>query len=230
MAIVQVDLSEYDMLRQAKQKAEDECAELKENIKAIKNSSKAIVKTVHVKNRVQFDIDKIISNTIQKYTDYERRRFDSPFWDNSINSTVLYESLRAALHVRGAFSYKEDAEGEVSESFVNFEDVRIKVENKMQDEINKSIKECDNAKTEYLARKDQLDKEKDEIIQKYKEECYKQLEARFDQQITGLKYNLTEQSGKVSHLQGVIDTKDEEIAKLKEEIEALTKKKSHWWD
>lgn len=154
MAIVQVDLSEYDMLRQAKQKAEDECAELKESIKALKNSSKAIVKTIRVKNRVQFDIDKIISNTIQKYTDYGRR-FDSPFWDNSINSTVLYESLRAALHVRDAFSYKEDAEGEVSESFVNFEDVRIKVENKMQDEVNKSIKECDNAKTEYLARKDQ---------------------------------------------------------------------------
>lgn len=160
MAIVQVDLSEYDMLRQAKQKAEDECAELKESIKALKNSSKTIVKTVRVKNRVQFDIDKIISNTIQKYTDYTSRRFDSPFCDNSINSTVLYESLRAALHVRDAFSYKEDAEGEVSESFVNFEDVRIKVENKMQDEINKSIKECDNAKTEYLARKDQLDKER----------------------------------------------------------------------
>ena len=65
MAIVQVDLSEYDMLRQAKQKAEDECAELKESIKALKNSSKAIVKTVRVKNRVQFDIDKIISNTIK---------------------------------------------------------------------------------------------------------------------------------------------------------------------
>ena len=47
----------------------------------------------------------------------------------------------------------------------------------MQDEVNKSIKECDNAKTEYLARKDQLDKEKDKIIKKYKEECYKQLEA-----------------------------------------------------
>lgn len=230
MAIVQVDLSEYDMLRQAKQKAEDECAELKESIKALKNSSKAIVKTVRVKNRAQFDIDKIISNTIQKYTDYTSRRFDSPFCDNSINSIALHESLRDALHVRGTISYKEDAEGEVSESFVNFEDVRIKVENKMQDEVNKSIKECDNAKTEYLARKDQLDKEKDEIIQKYKEECYKQLEVRFDQQITGLKYNLTEQSGKVSHLQGVIDAKDEEIAKLKEEIEALTKKKSHWWD
>ena len=43
-------------------------------------------------------------------------------------------------------------------------DVRINVENKMQDEVNKSIKECDNAKTEYLARKDQLDKEKDKII------------------------------------------------------------------
>lgn len=41
MAIVQVDLSEYDMLRQAKQKAEDECAELKESIKALKNSSSA---------------------------------------------------------------------------------------------------------------------------------------------------------------------------------------------
>lgn len=52
MAIVQVDLSEYDMLRQAKQKAEDECAELKESIKALKNSSKAIVKTIRVKNRV----------------------------------------------------------------------------------------------------------------------------------------------------------------------------------
>jgi hypothetical protein len=60
MAMVQVDLSEYDMLRQAKQKAEDECAELKENIKALKNSSKAIVRTVHIKNRVKFDIDKII--------------------------------------------------------------------------------------------------------------------------------------------------------------------------
>jgi chromosome segregation ATPase len=142
---------------------------------------------------------------------------------------VLQESFRAALHTPGAFSFKEDVENEISESFVNFEDVRILVENKMQDEINQRIKEYNNAKDEYFARKDQLDKENSEVVQKYKEECYKQLEARFDQQITGLKYNLTEQSGKVSHLQGVIDTKDEEIAKLKEEIEALTKKKSHWW-
>lgn len=44
MAIVQVDLSEYDMLRQAKQKAEDECAELKESIKLLRIHQKPLSK------------------------------------------------------------------------------------------------------------------------------------------------------------------------------------------
>ena len=41
MAMVQVDLSEYDMLREAKNKAENEVKELKEEIKEYQKKSKS---------------------------------------------------------------------------------------------------------------------------------------------------------------------------------------------
>lgn len=45
MAMVQVDLSEYDMLREAKNKAEEEVKELKETINGLKDKSRVIIHT-----------------------------------------------------------------------------------------------------------------------------------------------------------------------------------------
>ena len=46
MALVQVDLSEYDMLREAKNKAEKELDETKKQLESLKNTSSCVVKTV----------------------------------------------------------------------------------------------------------------------------------------------------------------------------------------
>ena len=48
---------------------------------------------------------------------------------------------------------------ESSESYVNFEDVRLKVEQAMQDEVNRSIHDRDMEKQAYAEKKNKLDNE-----------------------------------------------------------------------
>lgn len=43
MAMIQVDLSEYDMLREAKNKAEKRVEELEDEIKGLKDKSRVII-------------------------------------------------------------------------------------------------------------------------------------------------------------------------------------------
>lgn len=64
MAMVQVDLSEYDMLREAKDKAEKRVKELEEDIKGLKDKSRVILTTEYkyptVNEKIVDDINRLV--------------------------------------------------------------------------------------------------------------------------------------------------------------------------
>lgn len=113
MAIVNVDLSEYDALRARKSELELRVKQLEEELKAAKSTSKVIVRT---KTR--------------------------NIWRN----TSIFERDK---------TYDINDE---SESYVNFEDVRLKVEEHFKKEIEQSIKENMDAAAFYRKEKDELQK------------------------------------------------------------------------
>lgn len=99
MAVVNVDLSEYDAIRKRNSELEEQVKELKKLNESLKGGSKVILRK---------------------------------------ETTLLFNKPRTL------WGDDEDDEPqrktiESSESYINFEDVRLKVEQAMQDEVNRSI-------------------------------------------------------------------------------------------
>lgn len=126
MAVVNVDLSEYDAIRKRNSELEEQVKELKKLNESLKFGSKVI---------------------LRKETVVERE-VDVPSYD-SVSMLPTYKRRMCRDRV------------ESSESYVNFEDVRLKVEQYMKDEINRSIDSRDYERQSYAEAKRKLDCEYD---------------------------------------------------------------------
>ena len=129
MAVVNVDLSEYDAIRKRNSELEEQVKELKKLNESLKGGSKVILRKETV----------VIERFFYKRSLYGDMFFHQPTEDDKYNEN------RRAL--------------ESSESYVNFEDVRLKVEQAMQDEVNRSIHDRNLEKQAYADKKNELDNE-----------------------------------------------------------------------
>lgn len=129
MAVVNVDLSEYDAIRKRNSELEEQVKELKKLNESLKGGSKVILRKETV----------VIERFFRKRSLYDDMFFHQPTEDDK------YTENRRAL--------------EPSESYVNFEDVRLKVEQAMQDEVNRSIHDRNLEKQAYADKKNKLDNE-----------------------------------------------------------------------
>ena len=136
MAVVNVDLSEYDAIRKRNSELEEQVKELKNLNESLKRGSKVILR----------------------------------------KETVLeHEADVPGYGPAGLPTYKRRVSRDViesSESYVNFEDVRLKVEQAMKDEIDRSIDNRDYERHSYAKAKRKLDSEYDlkkvELEKEYK--------------------------------------------------------------
>lgn len=129
MAVVNVDLSEYDAIRKRNSELEEQVKELKKLNESLKGGSKVILRKETV----------VIERFFRKRSLYDDMFFHQPTGDDK------YTENRRAL--------------EPSESYVNFEDVRLKVEQAMQDDVNRSIHDRNLEKQAYADKKNKLDNE-----------------------------------------------------------------------
>lgn len=121
MAVVNVDLSEYDAIRKRNSELEEQVKELKKLNESLKSGSKVILRKEIV----------------------VERNVDVPTYD----------------HITGLPTYKQRMCRDVvesSESYVNFKDVRLKVEQTMLDEVNRSINDRNQEKQAYAEMKNKL--------------------------------------------------------------------------
>lgn len=129
MAVVNVDLSEYDAIRKRNSELEEKVKELKKLNESLKSGSKVILRKETV----------VIERFFRKRSIYDDMFYHQPTEDNTCTEN------RHTL--------------EPSESYVNFEDVRFKVEQAMQDEVNRSIHDRNLEKQAYADKKNKLDNE-----------------------------------------------------------------------
>lgn len=123
MAIVNIDLSEYDAIRKRNSELEEQVKELKKLNDSLKQGAKVILRKETV---VEVNVPR------SRYGRFE------PGFDMEEKPTT-----RRTI--------------ESSESYVNFEDVRLKVENAMQDEVKRSIYDRDCERRAYADEKNKLD-------------------------------------------------------------------------
>lgn len=125
MAVVNVDYSEFETLKNRVKELEETVKEKDKTIASLKDGSRVIIR-----KEVQVEYERSMFDRIRgSQTDHLYSRDDKP------RRTV-----------------------ETSESYLGFEDVRLQVENRMKDEINRSIKQRDASRESY-----------ESSVQKYKE-------------------------------------------------------------
>ena len=120
MAVVNVDLSEYDAIRKRNSELEEQVKELKKLNESLKVGSKVILRK---------------------------------------ETTLLFNKHRAMWDYDDGNDEPQRKTIESSESYVNFEDVRLKVEQAMQVEVNRSIHDRNMEKQAYADKKNKLDNE-----------------------------------------------------------------------
>lgn len=120
MAVVNVDLSEYDAIRKRNSELEEQVKELKKLNESLKQGAKVILRK---------------------------------------ETTLLFNKHRAMWDYDDGDDEPQRKTIESSESYINFEDVRLKVEQAMQDEVNRSIHDRNLAKQAYAEKKNKLDNE-----------------------------------------------------------------------
>lgn len=118
MAVVNVDYSEYETLKNRVKELEETVKEKDKTIASLKDGSRVI---------------------IRKEVQIEYETFSEPYRRlRGIDKDPLYSQ-----------DDKPRRTVETSESYLGFEDVRLKVEDKMKDEINRSIKQRDDSRESY---------------------------------------------------------------------------------
>lgn len=116
MAVVNVDYSEFETLKNRVKELEETVKEKDKTIASLKDGSRVIIR-----KEVQIE--------------YERSTFD-----------IICGSQTDHLYSRDD---KPRRTVETSESYLGFEDVRLKIEDQMKDEINRSIKQRDDSRESY---------------------------------------------------------------------------------
>lgn len=118
MAIVNVDYSEFETLKNRVKELEETVKEKDKTIASLKDGSRVI---------------------IRKEVQIEYERFSDPFRRmRGIDKDPLYSQ-----------DEKPRRTVESSESYVGFEDVRLKVEEHMKDEVKRSIQQRDESRANY---------------------------------------------------------------------------------
>lgn len=149
MAVVNVDYSEFETLKNRVKELEETVKEKDKTIASLKDGSRVIIR-----KEVQIE--------------FERSMFDS-----------IYGSQTDHLYSRDD---KPRRTVETSESYLGFEDVRLQVENRMKDEINRSIKQRDASREDYESRINRYNEKEKALEADYLDKCkaYKrQLEADY---------------------------------------------------
>lgn len=137
MAIVNVDYSEFETLKNRVKELEETVKEKDKTIASLKDGSRVI---------------------IRKEVQIEYERFRDPFRRMGvIDNDPLYSQ-----------DEKPRRTVETSESYVGFEDVRLKVEERMKDEVNRSIKQRDESRESYESTVQRYNKKEKKLDDKEK--------------------------------------------------------------
>lgn len=126
MAIVNVDLSEYDAIRKRNSELEEQVKELKKLNDSLKQGAKVILR----------------KETVVEYNEIEENPYRQVRGFGGLGKICNPKNVRRTI--------------ESSESYVNFEDVRLKVENAMQDEVKRSIHDRDCERRAYADLENKL--------------------------------------------------------------------------
>lgn len=224
MAIVNVDLSEYDALRESVKEKKERIKALEKEIEEYKKGAKTVIITKMCRKKfdVHYLIDKTMKNAMMQVSFF--------FPGSSVND--LFKKLEVPLRngmINALEEYMRnrtysDLEYEVLSSSTEvkgFDDVRIRIEQQIEQEAKQ---ELDGLKASLKAAKDEYDNRCAELVPKIQKSVKAQYESNMEllsNQSNSRAEEIKVLNKRINELSDTINSKDSELAKVKEEKENL---------
>ena len=220
MAIVNVDLSEYDALRESVKEKKERIKALEKEIEEYKEGAKTVIITKMCRKKfdVHYLIDKTMKNAMMHISFFFPgspvsdlfKKLEAPLRNGMINA--LEEYMRNRTY--------SDLEYEVLSSSTEvkgFDDVRIRIEQQIEQEAKQ---ELDGLKASLKAAKDEYDNRCAELVPKIQKSVKAQYESNIEllsNQSNSRAEEIKVLNKRINELSDTINSKDSELAKVKEE-------------
>lgn len=245
MAVVNVELSEYDALRESLKDYKERVAKLDSELSGLKKGENVVVTTKYCTRKVE-NIEELIRSSIETlehfyanyaYLSYNSFHRFSEFLKEPEFIVKLSEVIRNAFAHSSSFCGIGDYEVKQSSTEVQgYNDLRLVIENKLKEEAKAEI---DSLKQSYINKKKEYEKKYSEIENKFEkkykdefEEFERTIEIK-DKVIVNLQTKLSEKSDRLGKIEkelsdnvqyknGYFDLKEQNEL-LNEKIETLTK-------
>jgi predicted nucleic acid-binding Zn-ribbon protein len=244
MAKVEIELSEFDAVRNARDKAEnelkelkqshkEEVSELKNNIKEIEKRARVIIKhDVNYFYKTAFDTDTIrkIKNKITNEILSGRLEFDNLFRDISMGyydrmsqiAYIIIDKINDSDFIQPSENEikKMFSENREPDQYIGFDDIKLEVERELKDQyINNQKKIQEKLEQQIKDYEDKYQKIDEELRSKHSSRI-KSLEDKLNnsqEELDNLKESHKEEVNKLK------ESHKEEVDKLKEELKEAQK-------
>lgn len=246
MAVVNVELSEYDALRESLKDYKERVAKLDNELSGFKKGENVVVTTKYCVRKIE-NIRKLIENSLESlkathfysnyYNNYNAVCKAAMFLNDPDVSDCITRAIYNAFTNGGSFCGMGDFEVKESSTEVQgYNDLRLIIENKLKEEAQAEI---DSLKQSYIDKKEEYEKKYSKIENKFEEE-YKDKFEEFEHDIENKDKFIVDLQTKLSEKTASLNDTDKKLIesirykndyftmkvqneRLNEKIEILTK-------
>lgn len=179
MAVVNIELSEYDALRESLKDYKERVAKLDTELSGLKKGENVVVTTKYCVRKLE-SVERLVKNSIESFKNYS---FDNSYYgfrsyqmySEILNNPQIIQCLSEVIYNAfthgGSFCGIGDYEVKESSTEVQgYDDLKLVIENKLKEEAKAEI---DSLKQSYIDKKEEYEEKYSELEDKFKEDVDK---------------------------------------------------------
>lgn len=239
MAIVNVELSEYDALRESLRDYKERVAKLDNELSGLKKGENVVVTTKYCVRKVE-SIKKLVENSIETLKGYSinnpyygydtYRSFSKILADPELVSCLSEVIYNSFIH-GGSFCGIGDFEVKQSSTEVQgYDDLRLVIENKLKEEAKAEI---ESLKQSYIDKKEEYEDKYSELEDKFEEEFKEEsdkLKEEYKDRFEEFEHDIENKDKFIVDLQTKLSEKSERLGYVEKELSDNVQYKNGYFD
>ena len=243
MAVVNVELSEYDALRESLKDYKERVTKLDTELSGLKKGENVVVTTKYCIRKIE-SLRKLIENSIEnlKNTSFNSKYYGNYYDYNAISKASTFLNDPDISHyilnaLYGAFKYGDSFSGigdfEVKESSTEvqgYNDLRLVIENKLKEEAKAEI---ESLKQSYIDKKEEYEEKYSEVEDKFEESLRKEIDEikeEYKDKFEEFESDIENKDKAIVDLQTKLSEKSERLGKVEKELSDNVQYKNGYFD
>lgn len=240
MAVVNIELSEYDALRESLKDYKERAEKLDNELSGLKKGENVVVTTKYCIRKIE-NLSALVKNSIEILREqasrslfYGQGRYYA--FSELLKDPKIIQCLSEAIYstfTHGGSSFTGIGDFEVKESSTEvqgYDDLRLVIENKLKEEAKAEI---ESLKQFYIDKKEEYEEKYSEIEDKFKEEFKEEsdkLEKEYKDKFEEFESDIENKDKTIVDLQTKLSEKSERLGKVEKELSDNVQYKNGYFD